>query len=225
MWRQREALWGRTRCGDSGRHCGEGTRCGDSGRHCGEAGGAAAAHRQEPGGVAELGRLDLKQLRERVDETRGPLRERVFLCGLLLHAHVERVDARRAGQRARKSTSVSHTTLHTALHMVRECEALRQGQGAGTAATPGQRQRFEDLGEREDVAGGPDHLGSSRIVASENKGTKNVSESGVKWVSGRTKRQCDRALRPPSPRAGRAAGTTCAAAAEAAWGRAWPGRR
>jgi hypothetical protein len=41
-----------------------------------------------------------------------------------------------------------------------------------------------------------DHLGSGRILASEKRGARYVSESLVKRMSGDTKRQCDRALRP-----------------------------
>jgi hypothetical protein len=46
------------------------------------------------------------------------------------------------------------------------------------------------------------HLGFGRIVASDYKfrirATDYLSESGMKWImSGRTKRQCDRALAPP----------------------------
>jgi hypothetical protein len=48
------------------------------------------------------------------------------------------------------------------------------------------------------------HLEFGRIVVSENRGTKHVSKSGLKWMSGSTKRQCDRALRAPPTRARRA---------------------
>jgi hypothetical protein len=35
-------------------------------------------------------------------------------------------------------------------------------------------------------------LGSGRVVASESRGTEYVRESGVEWMSGGAKRQCDR---------------------------------
>jgi hypothetical protein len=42
------------------------------------------------------------------------------------------------------------------------------------------------------------HLGFGRIICRfRNRGAEYVSGSGMKWMSGGTKRQCDRALRPP----------------------------
>jgi hypothetical protein len=43
------------------------------------------------------------------------------------------------------------------------------------------------------------HLGFGRIAACRfrNRGTEYVSGSGVEWISGSTKRQCDRALDRP----------------------------
>ena len=38
------------------------------------------------------------------------------------------------------------------------------------------------------------HLGFGRIVVSENRVTESLSKSGMEWISGSTKRQCDRTL-------------------------------
>jgi hypothetical protein len=44
-------------------------------------------------------------------------------------------------------------------------------------------------------------LGFGRIIASENnRGTECLSGSGIRWMSGRATRQCDRALRWTSSR-------------------------
>jgi hypothetical protein len=37
-------------------------------------------------------------------------------------------------------------------------------------------------------------LGLGRIVASEKRGAEGISESGMEWMNGSTKRQCDRTL-------------------------------
>ena len=64
---------------------------------------------------------------------------------------------------------------------------------------PDLRDRDHDLLRRVEGArhhSQSDHLAFGRTVAIE-KGTEYISESGMKWMSGGTKRQCTRALRPP----------------------------
>jgi hypothetical protein len=57
---------------------------------------------------------------------------------------------------------------------------------------------------RPDLLPGHELLGAQRRLPRvrlhcrfRNRGPEYVSESGIKWMSGSTKRQCDRALRPP----------------------------
>jgi hypothetical protein len=81
------------------------------------------------------------------------------------------------------------------------CRPGRSVPAGGSQPVPGQQPR-PDLVHQRAAVDARARLGFGRIAASDIEGTEYVRKSGMKWMSGGTKRRCDRALCAPGSRQG-----------------------